>query len=34
VEVGYRYERLKIDEQDVETDLKVKGLYGLVGVRF
>jgi outer membrane protein len=34
VEVGYRYEKLKIDEQDVETDLKVKGLYGLVGVRF
>jgi len=34
VEVGYRYEKLKIDEQDVRTDLKVKGLYGLVGVRF
>jgi outer membrane protein len=34
VEVGYRYEKLKIDEQDVKTDLKVKGLYGLVGVRF
>jgi outer membrane protein len=34
VEVGYRHEKLKIDEQDVKTDLKVKGLYGLVGVRF
>jgi hypothetical protein len=34
VEVGYRQERLKIDAQDVKTDLKVKGLYGLVGVRF
>jgi outer membrane protein len=34
VEVGYRYEKLKIDEQDVKADLKVKGLYGLVGVRF
>jgi outer membrane protein len=34
VEVGYRYEKLKIDEQDVKTDLKIKGLYGLVGVRF
>ncbi len=34
VEVGYRYEKLKIDEAGVKTDLKVKGLYGLVGVRF
>jgi len=34
VEVGYRYEKLKIDEQDVKTDLNIKGLYGLVGVRF
>jgi outer membrane protein len=34
VEVGYRYEKFKIDEQDVKTDLKIKGLYGLVGVRF
>jgi outer membrane protein len=34
VEVGYRHEKLKIDEQDVRTDLKVKGYYGLVGVRF
>jgi len=34
VEVGYRYEKLKIDEEGVKTDLKVKGLYGLVGVRF
>jgi len=34
VEVGYRYEKLKIDEESVKTDLKIKGLYGLVGVRF
>ncbi len=34
VEVGYRHEKLKIDEQGVKTDLNVKGLYGLVGVRF
>ena len=34
VEVGYRYERLKIDEQDVKTDWKTKGVYGMVGVRF
>ena len=34
VEVGYRYEKLKIDEEGVKTDLKVIGLYGLVGVRF
>jgi len=34
VEVGYRHEKLKIDEQDVKTDLNIKGLYGLVGVRF
>ncbi|MFZ8785682.1 TIGR04219 family outer membrane beta-barrel protein [Thermocrinis sp.] len=34
VEVGYRYEKLKIDEEGVKTDLKVKGLYALVGVRF
>jgi hypothetical protein len=34
VEVGYRYEKLKIDEQDVKIDLKIKGLYALVGVRF
>jgi outer membrane protein len=34
VEVGYRHEKLKIDEEGVKTDLKVKGLYALVGVRF
>jgi hypothetical protein len=34
VEVGYRYEKLKIDEEGVKADLKMKGLYGLVGVRF
>jgi outer membrane protein len=34
VEVGYRHEKLKIDEQDVKADLNIKGLYGLVGVRF
>jgi outer membrane protein len=34
VEVGYRHEKLKLDEEGVKTDLKVKGLYALVGVRF
>jgi outer membrane protein len=34
VEVGYRHEKLKIDEQGVKADLNIKGLYGLVGVRF
>jgi outer membrane protein len=34
VEVGYRHEKLKIDVQDVKADLNIKGLYGLVGVRF
>ena len=34
VEVGYRHEKLKIDAQDVKADLNIKGLYGLVGVRF
>jgi outer membrane protein len=34
VEVGYRHEKLKIDVQDVKTDLNIKGLYGFVGVRF
>jgi hypothetical protein len=34
VEVGYRNEKLKIDEQGVKVDLNIKGLYGLVGVRF
>jgi hypothetical protein len=34
VEVGYRHEKLKLDEEGVKTDLNIKGLYGLVGVRF
>jgi outer membrane protein len=34
VEVGYRHEKLKIDEEGVKASLEVKGLYGLVGVRF
>jgi outer membrane protein len=34
VEVGYRHEKLKIDVEDVKADLNIKGLYGLVGVRF
>jgi outer membrane protein len=34
VEVGYRHEKLKIDVEGVKTDLNVKGLYALVGVRF
>jgi len=34
VEVGYRHEKLKIDVQDVKTDLNIKGLYGFVGVKF
>jgi outer membrane protein len=34
VEVGYRHEKLKIDERDVKTDLNIKGLYGFVGVKF
>jgi outer membrane protein len=34
VEVGYRHEKLKLDEKSVKANLKVKGLYALVGVRF
>jgi outer membrane protein len=34
VEVGYRHEKLKLDEEGVKADLKVKGLYALMGVRF
>jgi len=34
VEVGYRHEKFKIDERDVKADLNIKGLYGLVGVKF
>jgi outer membrane protein len=33
--VGYRYERLKIDDvEDLSTDLKIKGIFGEIGVRF
>jgi outer membrane protein len=34
IEVGYRYEKLKLDEKDVKSHLKIKGGYVLVGVRF
>jgi outer membrane protein len=34
IEVSYRYEKLKFDKSDVKTDLKVKGGYVSVGVRF
>jgi len=34
VEVGYKHEKLKLDEEGVKADLKVKGLYALMGVRF
>ena len=33
--VGYRYERLRIDDvEDLSTDLKIKGIFGEVGIRF
>ena len=33
--IGYRYERLKIDDvENLSTDLKVKGIFGEVGVKF
>jgi len=33
--VGYKYERLKIDDiENLSTDLKIKGIFGEVGVRF
>jgi outer membrane protein len=33
--IGYRYERLKIDDvEDLSTDLEIKGLFGEVGLRF
>jgi hypothetical protein len=33
--VGYRYERLRIDDvEDLSTDLKIKGVFGEIGVRF
>lgn len=34
IEAGYRYEKLKIDEKDVKTDIKIKGGYALVGLAF
>lgn len=34
VEVGYRYEKLKIDESSVKTDIKIKGGYALLGLQF
>ncbi len=34
VEVGYRSEKLKIDEKDVKTDIKMGGAYALVGIKF
>jgi outer membrane protein len=33
--VGYRYERLRIDDiEDLSTDLKIEGIFGEIGVRF
>jgi outer membrane protein len=34
VEVGYRSEKLKIDEKDVKTDINMGGAYALVGIEF
>ncbi len=34
VEVGYRHEKLKIDESDVKADINVKGGYAMLGLRF
>ncbi len=34
VEVGYRSEKLKIDERDVKTDINMGGAYALVGIKF
>jgi len=34
IEVGYRYEKLKLAERDVQTDLNVEGAYALVGMKF
>ena len=35
IDVGYRYERLRIDDvEDLSTDLKIKGIFGELGVRF
>ena len=34
VQVGYRYEKLKIDQSSVYADVKVKGPYALIGVEF
>jgi hypothetical protein len=34
VQVGYRYEKLKIDQSSVYADVKVTGPYALIGVEF
>lgn len=34
IEAGYRYEKLKIDESSVKTDIKIKGGYALAGLQF
>jgi len=34
IQVGYRYEKLKIDQSSVYADVKVKGPYALIGVEF
>jgi outer membrane protein len=34
VEIGYRHEKLKLDVEDVKTDINIKGPYALVGIRF
>jgi hypothetical protein len=34
VQIGYRYEKLKIDQSSVDADVKVKGPYAMVGLEF
>jgi len=34
IQVGYRYEKLKIDQSGVHADVKVDGPYALIGVEF
>jgi len=34
IQVGYRYEKLKIDQSGVNADVKVDGPYALIGVEF
>ena len=34
IQVGYRYEKLKIDQSSVYADVKVKGPYALIGIEF